>query len=63
MANKLASLMLRKKGKLREIIIQLADVAELVDAHASGACDRKVMGVRFSPSAPFDSAPSAPRSW
>ena len=40
----------------RFFLISLADVAELVDAHASGACIRKDVRVRFSPSAPFDSA-------
>ena len=30
----------------------VADVAELVDAHASGACIRKDVRVRFPPSAP-----------
>ena len=37
-----------------------AGVAELVDAHASGACIRKDVRVRVSPSAPRK-APSAPR--
>ena len=32
--------------------IMYAEVAELVDAHDSGSCVRKDVGVRVSPSAP-----------
>ncbi len=32
-----------------KIVVYFAQVAELVDALASGASDRKVMGVRVSP--------------
>ena len=32
--------------------LEYAEVAELVDAHDSGSCVRKDVGVRVSPSAP-----------
>lgn len=38
-------------GRPPETVTQ-ADVAELVDAHASGACERKFVWVRVPPSAP-----------
>ena len=33
--------------------LEYAEVAELVDAHDSGSCVRKDVGVRVSPSAPI----------
>ena len=42
----------RKHQQAEEFLIADAEVAELVDAAASGAVDRKVMGVRLPPSAP-----------
>ena len=40
--------------------LPFAEVAELADALASGASDRKVMGVRVPPSAPFTASPGVP---
>ena len=40
-----------------------AEVAELADAQASGACPRKGVEVQILSSAPFDSVALIPRSW
>ena len=45
------------------MVFPTAEVAELADAQASGACPRKGVEVQILSSAPFDSVASLPRSW